>query len=132
MFLIDSSAWIEYLRPNGSKKAKERVREIIQKDNAVSCGIVIVELLRGTKDEKTFHLLKETLSSLPQVPMDEVVIERAAEWGFKLDRKGKNVSTTDLLIAASAQEKTAIVLHLDSDFEAIASVVGVRQEKIVI
>lgn len=132
MFLIDSSAWIEYLRPNGSKKAKERVREILQKDNAVSCGIVIVELLRGAKDEKTFHLLKETLFSLPQVPMDEVVIERAAEWGFKLDRKEKNVSTTDLLIAASAQEKTAIVLHLDSDFEAIASVVGVRQEKIVI
>ncbi len=28
MFLIDSSAWIEYLRPNGSKKAKDRGPEI--------------------------------------------------------------------------------------------------------
>jgi predicted nucleic acid-binding protein len=131
MFLIDSSAWIEYLRPNGSKRVKERVREILEKDDAVSCGIVIVEILRGARDEKTFHLLKESLSSLPQVPIDEAVIERASEWGFKLDRKGKNVSTTDLFIAASAKEKSAIVLHLDSDFEIIASVCGVKQEKIV-
>jgi len=43
MFLIDSSAWIEYLRPNGSKRVKERVREILEKDDAVSCGIVISE-----------------------------------------------------------------------------------------
>jgi predicted nucleic acid-binding protein len=131
MFLIDSSAWIEYLRSNGSKRVKERVREILEKDAAVSCGIVIVEILRGARDEKTFHLLKETLSSLPQVPMDKAVIERASEWGFKLDRKGKNVSTTDLFIAASAQEKSAVVLHLDSDFETIASVCGVKQEKMV-
>ncbi|MCL4458096.1 MAG: PIN domain-containing protein [Nitrospirae bacterium] len=130
MFLIDSSAWIEYLRPNGSKKVKERVREILEKDNAVSCGIVIVEILRGAKDEKTFNLLKETLSSLSQIPIDETVIQRTSEWGFKLDRKGKNVSTTDLLIAAAAQEKAAAVLHLDSDFETIASVCGVKQERI--
>lgn len=129
MFLIDSSAWIEYLRPNGSKKVKERVREILEKDNAVSCGIVIVEILRGAKDEKTFNLLKETLSSLSQISIGETVIERAAEWGFKLARKGKNVSTTDLFIAAAAYEK-AVVLHLDSDFETIASVVGVKQERI--
>jgi len=132
MFLIDSSAWIEYLNPNGSKKVKARVREILEKDTAVSCGIVIVEILRGAKNEKTFQLLKETLCSLPQIQMDKTVIERAAEWGFKLDRKGKNVSTTDLFIAAAAQEKAAVVLHLNSDFEAIASVVGVKQEKIYI
>ncbi len=132
MFLIDSSAWIEYLRPNGSKNVKERVRETLEKDNAVSCGIVIVEILRGAKDEKTFQLLRETLSSLPQIPIDETVIARAAEWGFRLDRKGKNVSTTDLFIAAAAYEKAAIVLHLDSDFETIASVGGVKQERIAV
>jgi predicted nucleic acid-binding protein len=130
MFLIDSSAWIEYLRPNGSKKVKERVRETLEKDKAVSCGIVVVEILRGAKDEKTFQLLQETLSSLPQISIEETVIERAAEWGFRLDRKGKSVSTTDLFIAAAASEKAAVVLHLDSDFETIASVGGVKQEKI--
>ena len=52
MFLIDSSAWIEYLRPKGSVKIKERIRDILQKEEAVCCGIVVVEILRGSKDEK--------------------------------------------------------------------------------
>jgi len=129
MFLIDSSAWIEYLRPNGSKKVKERVRDILQKGEAACCGIVIVEILRGAKNDKDFHALRDSLVSLPQIPMDDAVIERASKWGYTLDRKGKVASTTDLLIASAAYKK-ARLLHLDSDFEMIGSVVGVAQERL--
>lgn len=129
MFLIDSSAWIEYLRPKGSKKVKERVREILQKEEAVSCGIVVVEILRGAKNEKEYQLLVDSLTSLPQIPIDDEVIERASRWGFILDRKGKSVSTTDLLIAASAYKK-ACLLHIDDDFEIISATVDLDEERI--
>jgi len=130
MFLIDSSAWIEYLRPNGSKKVKDKVRDILEKDDAATCGIVVVEILRGAKDDRLFETLKETLLSLPQIQMNDEVIEKAAQWGYTLDRKGKTVSTTDLFIAAAASDK-AVVLHIDSDFEIIASL-GLRQEKLAL
>jgi len=130
MFLIDSSAWIEYLRPNGSKKVKDKVRDILEKDDAATCGIVVVEILRGVKDDRLFETLKETLLSLPQIQMNDEVIEKAAQWGYTLDRKGKTVSTTDLFIAAAASDK-AVVLHIDSDFEIIASL-GLRQEKLAL
>jgi predicted nucleic acid-binding protein len=130
MFLIDSSAWIEYLRPNGSKKVKDKVRDILEKDDAATCGIVVVEILRGAKDDRLFETLKETLLSLPQIQMNDEVIEKAAQWGYTLDRKGKTVSTTDLFIAAAASDK-AVVLHVDSDFEIIASL-GLRQEKLAL
>ncbi|MBM4141698.1 MAG: PIN domain nuclease [Nitrospira sp.] len=129
MFLIDSSAWIEYLRPNGSQKVKARIREVLQREEAFCCGIVIVEILRGAKNEKDFQLLSDSLTSLPQIPIDNAVIERAAKWGFTLDRKGKVVSTTDLLIASAAY-KQASILHLDSDFETIASVVDLKEERL--
>jgi len=129
MFLIDSSVWVEYLRPTGSQKVKERVRGILQKEEAVSCGIVIVEILRGAKNEKEFQTLKDSLVNLPQIPIDERVIERAANWGFLLDRKGKNISTTDLFIAAAAH-KNACLLHSDRDFEVIASAVDLEEEKL--
>jgi predicted nucleic acid-binding protein len=129
MFLIDSSLWIEYLRPKGSKKIKERVKEILQKEEAVSCGVVVVEILRGAKNEKDFRSLHESLTSLPQIPIDGAVIERAAQWGFLLDRKGKSVSTTDLLIAAAAYKK-ACLLHANRDFGIIASVVELDEERI--
>jgi predicted nucleic acid-binding protein len=129
MFLIDSSAWIEYLRPKGSKKIKERVKEILQKEEAVSCGVVVVEILRGAKNEKDFQSLHESLTSLPQIPIDGAVIERASQWGFLLDRRGKPVSTTDLLIAAAAYKK-ACLLHVDKDFGVISSVVELDEERI--
>ena len=129
MFLIDSSAWIEYLHPKGSKKVKERIREILRKEEALCCGIVVVEVLRGAKNEKDFQLLNESLMSLPQIPINNAVIERASKWGFLLDRKGKIVPTTDLIIASTAYKK-ACLLHLDKDFEIISSLVDLEEEKI--
>lgn len=129
MFLIDSSVWIEYLRPRGSRKVKDRLREILQREEAVSCGVVVVEILRGAKSEEDFQSLHDSLMSLPQIPIDDAVIERASSWGFFLDRKGKTVSTTDLLIAAAAYKKGKL-LHLDHDFEVISSVVDLEEESI--
>ena len=129
MFPIDSSVWVEYLRPKGSKKVKDRVREILQREEAVSCGVVVVEILRGAKNEKDFQSLHDSLASLPQIPIDNSVIERASKWGFLLDRKGKTVSTTDLLIAAAAYKKGKL-LHLDHDFQVISSVVDLEEERI--
>jgi predicted nucleic acid-binding protein len=128
MFLVDSSVWIEYLRPKGSPKVKERIRIILQRDEVVSCGIIVVEILRGAKNEKDFESLKDSLMSLPQIPIDDTVIERASKWGFLLDRKGKVVPTTDLFIASAAYEK-ACLLHSDSDFEIIGSMVDLEQER---
>ena len=130
MFLIDSSLWIEYLRPKGSKTIKARVREALQREEALTCGIVIVELLRGARVEKDYLDLQDSMFSLPMVLMDEPVFERAARWGFELDRKGKLVSTTDLLIASAAHQQVT-VLHNDSDFELIASELPLDQERII-
>lgn len=129
MFLIDSSAWVEYLRPTGSRKVKNRVREVLQKQEAAACGVVVVEILRGARNDRDFKALRNSLFSLPQLPLDSEVIQRAAQWGFALDRKGKTVSTTDLLIASSAYKK-AKLLHLDSDLKIMASAFGLEEEKL--
>jgi predicted nucleic acid-binding protein len=129
MFLIDSSAWIEFLRPKGIQKVKDRVREALQKEQAVSCGVVVVEVSRGAQSEKHYRAVFESLTNLPQIPIDDAVIDRASRWGYLLDRKGKNVSTTDLLIAAAAH-KRARILHVDSDFQRIASEIDIEEEKI--
>jgi len=129
MVLIDSSAWIEFLHPRGSQKVKDRVREALQKEEAVTCGIVIVEVSRGAKNEKDCQALYESLMNLPQIPLDDAVIGRASRWGHLLDRKGKVVSTTDLVIAAAAHKRAGI-LHMDKDFEKIASEIDIEEERI--
>ena len=129
MFLIDSSAWIEYLRPKGSQKVKQKVREILQREEAACCGIVVVEILRGATNEKDFQSLSDSLRSLPQIPIDDPVVERASRWGFLLNRKGKFVSTTDLIIASAAYKKARLI-HVDSDFELVSTEVDLEEERI--
>jgi len=129
MFLIDSSAWIEFLRPKGSLKVKERIREILQKDEGICCGIIVVEVTRGAKTEGEFLQLKESLMALPQIPIDGAVVDMASNWGFLLERKGRTVSTTDILIAAAAYGR-ARVIHLDKDFKQMSEVVGLEEEMI--
>ena len=129
MFLIDSSTWIEYLRPSGSAKIKARIRRILESEEAVTCGIVVVEILRGARTEKDYRLLRDSLLSLPGIPINREVIERASRWGFQLDRKGSQVPTTDLIIASCAY-KTARLVHADKDFEIIASIGEIDQENL--
>ena len=80
MFLIDSSAWIVHLRPIGSQEVKWRVREVLQREEAVSCGIVTVEILKGAKNEKDFEALHDSLSSLSQIPLLEESYPIAASY----------------------------------------------------
>jgi len=129
MYLIDSSLWIEYFRPHGSKKVKDRLKEILRREEGCCCGVIVVEVLRGAKTEKDWNMLWEALASLPQLPIDEAVVEQASKWGFLLDRKGKTASTTDLLIA-SAAHKNAKLIHIDSDFEMIGAATGLDEERL--
>ena len=127
MYLIDSSAWIEYLRPGGAEAVKARVRDVLGRDEACSCGVVVLEVLRGARTEKDWAALHEALTALPQLPLDARAIRQAARWGFKLDRTGKTFSTTDLLIAAAAHGR-ATLLHRDADFTRLAAAVGLKEE----
>lgn len=127
MFLIDSSVWIEYLRLKGSAKIKEKVRDLLELGEVVSCAIVIVEILRGSKNKRDFDELYDSFCSLPQIPINEEVTERASKWGFEMDRKGKIVSTTDLIIASVAYKK-ARLLHIDNDFKTIAEFYDLEEE----
>ncbi|MBP8695252.1 MAG: PIN domain nuclease [Syntrophobacterales bacterium] len=129
MFLIDSSAWIDYLRPSGSAKIKARIRKILESEEAATCGIIVVEILRGARTEKDYRTLRDSFLSLPGIPITRDVIDRASRWGFLLDRKGKQVPTTDLIIASCAH-KTARLVHADGDFEIIASICELDQERL--
>ena len=130
MFLVDSSAWIESFRPGGAHQAKARVKELLRWGNIMTCGIIQVEVLRGIKSEKDFNEICESFFSLPLIPLDEEVMRRAARWGYEMDRKGKILPTTDVIIAAAAYKK-ARILHLDADFKTIAEFFPLEEEMLL-
>ena len=119
MILIDTSAWIEFLR-NTRSTACKRVEETLFHECAV-CDVVRMEVLAGARDE--FHLsrLRRLLARgeyIPTLPSD---YEDAARLFRQCRLQGETVrKLIDCLIGAVAIRSGVSVLHQDVDFDVLA------------
>lgn len=123
--LIDSSAWIEYLRGTGSA-TDAAVDALIRRDASITtCQPVTMEVLAGGRSESHTRQLERLLARatlLPTEPTDWIDAAR-------LYRAGRHQGLTvrklmDCLIAAVALRNGEPVLHNDTDFDALARISG--------
>jgi len=119
LFLIDTSAWILGLKRNSSSQIKDILTEILDKDQSATTGIIILELLQGTKTKKEYEEIFSDLSALHYFEENKEIWEKASLLGFKLRRKGKTVPSTNLLIASISLYYNLNILHADNHFEII-------------
>lgn len=122
--LIDTSAWVEFLRATGSP-ANLAVRRLLQSDKPLmTCDPVTMELLAGGRSESHVADLRSLLARttlIRTVPSDWEDAARIYRAGR---RQGVTVrKLVDCLIAAIALRAGEHVLHHDVDFDAIATVV---------
>ena len=128
MTLVDTSAWIEYLRRTGSD-VNTAVRSLIdQRADLATTDVVIMELLSGVSTPETrqkIWALMNRCIMLPTRPLFDY--EVAAELYSRCRADGFNpANTNDVLIAAVAIGKRVPLLVADSDFERIAAVSTLR------
>lgn len=122
--IVDTSAWVEYLRATGSP-AHLRLRQEIESDGVLLIpDLVVMELLVGAADERATRRLRALLNSFEVVSLAPLVdSERAAMLQRQCRTVGRSVrNMIDCLIAAVAIRLREPVLHMDRDFEVLASV----------
>jgi predicted nucleic acid-binding protein len=128
MILVDTSAWIEYLRATGSTAATE-VRRLLSDATGqiVMCEPIALEILCGATNE-THSALERLVNGLPSLPVDNAVDFRAAAGIYRAARHAGNTvrSINDCLIAAVAIRHGARVVHCDADFDVIAQVASLE------
>jgi predicted nucleic acid-binding protein len=124
MILIDTSAWIEYLRATGSAAAVE-VRRLLadEAEQVAMCEPVAMEILSGVSDDATYAKLERLVNGLPSLGVDNAVDFRAAARIYRAARRsGQTIrSINDCLIAALAIRHGARIVHRDADFDVIAA-----------
>lgn len=123
MILIDSSAWVEFLRATGSPLHLS-VHEALVNELEIACTeVVVMEILAGARHEAERDRLRRLLYRFVFLTVDGLWdYEQAAELYRLCRRRGKTVrKLTDCLIAAVAIRNDAQLLCDDSDFLAIAS-----------
>lgn len=119
MILLDTSAWIEYLRNTGSPVCT-RVDELLGHDLA-TCHPVRMEVLSGARDDRHLTELRRLLARATLLSTDPGDYEDAASLYRACCRGGAPVRRLmDCLIAAVAIRAGVRVLHADADFDALA------------
>ena len=89
MKLIDSSAWIEYFRKEGSRNYKELVSHAIQDNDAAVNGIIQLEILVHTKTKSEYNTILSDFSAFHNLELNNIVFNKATEIGFDLKRKNE-------------------------------------------
>jgi predicted nucleic acid-binding protein len=115
--VVDSSFFISRLRRGVDPFAE--LSESAEEHDFYTCGVVMIEVLRSMKPEKARARLESLMGAMMYVPTLNHTWERAMMLAWQLDRKGRVMQVTDLIIASCALELEAAVLTLDSDFSAV-------------
>jgi len=119
MKLIDSSSWIHALRIDGDPAIRERVHQLLVKDEAAWCDIVRVELWRGVSKRREISFLKELERNIRLLPITTEVWNLACELAQKWRVKGTPIPTTDIAIGACARVHKVELEHVDKHFDVI-------------
>ena len=116
MVLIETSAWIEFLRDTGSSVCL-RVDELLGENMAI-CEPVRMEILAGARDDKHLNDLRRLLAGATLLATQPIDYEETASL-FRVCRRGGETvrRLMDCLIATIAIRADVPILHNDSDFE---------------
>jgi len=130
MILVDSSAWIEFLRATGSPTC-ERVEELLAEDVPIAtCDTVVMEILAGGRSERAAHDLIRLLDRCRFFPNRPLFDSTGAASLYRACRRAGVTPRrlNDCAIAAVALEHDLSVLHRDRDFDRISLVSGLLVE----
>ena len=125
MSLIDTSAWIEYLRQTGSR-ANIEVRRTLNVDPEI-CDVIRMEILAGARDQQHLTQLEKLLARATTIKTESIDYDNAAAIYRACRKLGVTIrAQIDCLIAAIAIRTDTSLLHNDSDFDAIAQVTKIK------
>lgn len=122
MILVDSSAWIEFLRATGSPAHLHLRSALRDETELASTDVVVMEILAGARDDADRDRLRRLLYGQLFLAVDGPADYESAAELYRLCRKVGETPRrlSDCLIAAVAIRHDAELVCEDADFTVIA------------
>lgn len=125
MIVVDTSAWVEFLRDTGSPVCIA-VDRLLDDDIAI-CDPISMEVLAGARSEQQLSQLRGLLARATLLPTTPADYDSAAALYRTCRSSGTTVrKLIDCLIGAVVIAADAEVLHADADFDALAAHTSLR------
>ena len=118
MKLVDTSAWVEYLRA-GHGGVADNVESLVLSDEAAWCDMVLLELWNGARGQGEKRKLEELRAAAHHLETTGDVWSLAHRLAVRCRDKGKTVPAADILVAACAAYHNVEVEHKDDHFNEI-------------
>jgi predicted nucleic acid-binding protein len=129
VIVVDTSAWIEFLRDTGSPVCIA-VDELLDDDIAI-CDPISMEVLAGARNEAHLGQLRGLLARATLLATTSADYDAAAALYRSCRAQGATVRRMiDCLIAAVAIAADAEVLHADADFAELAAHTPLRVHRV--
>lgn len=106
-YLLDTDAIVDFSRDR--QPASSRILEMIDEDEVGVCAVVIAEFYAGLMVNERAKW-NEFFDALRFWEETREAAEQAGIWKYEFARRGVSLSITDLLIAAVAKQRDAIVV----------------------
>lgn len=128
MILVDTSAWIEFLRGTDDPVVARLSHLIESGEELALTEPIVMELLAGATSAPLEKSIGMLVDGLPIVPLDARLDYRAAAQLYVASRRNGHPirSLVDCLIAAVAVRRDLPVLHRDRDFDFLAEISPLR------
>ena len=127
MRLVDTSAWVEFLRRQGDPRVKQAVARYLQADLAAYTCPTRFELLSGVKPAEKADL-EQALQFSHHVPFERDDWSQAARLERRLRDRGVTIPRNDLFVATVAIRTGLTIACRDAHFDTLRKVVGGKME----
>ncbi|MGH2697621.1 MAG: type II toxin-antitoxin system VapC family toxin [Actinomycetota bacterium] len=123
MIVADSSAWIEFLRGTDHPVAETLTELLAGNADIALTEIIVMEVLAGATSDEHFRELRARLIAFPILRLEGLKDFEEASLIYRRCRASGHTlsSMTDCLIAVPVLRAGAVLLHNDSDFDAIGA-----------
>ena len=116
--LVDTNILIDYL-----KNPTDNATKIFEENEIATCGVVVTELLRGSKSSKETQKLKAALECFDYLDFEKSDWIEIAELFAKLKKSGVTVPFQDGIISYLAIKHNCKVWTKDNHFKIIQAVI---------
>jgi predicted nucleic acid-binding protein len=121
-YLADKSVWARLTKP----VVQAVVAPYIDRGLIGTCPIIDLEILYSTRNGAEHDHFRAQREAFEYFPWTDEIARRAIQIQGELAHRGqhRSVSIPDLIVAATAERFSLVVLHYDAGYDRIAEVTG--------
>ena len=124
--IIDTPIWSVALRRESDSHHAAILADLGRRGQIQMLGPIRQEVLSGIRDGRQFQHIRDRLAVFPDISLEQVDYELAAQMFNRCRSRGIQGSNTDFLICAAAVRRDLLVYSTDLDFKLFARHVRVK------